>query len=581
MIQQDNYSMSTVNSTQVTVSQMPNQPYFSAVPQANDVIFYPQPVYYNAEIQMYSSMERGYRAKLAAINAESRARKEEEDRNTTANDCQIVEHNGQLCAFTKGKCLKPVLSHIPKVYRINPESRYRDVAYYLLFFPDLKQCCRIPVPDLNRPGKLEAALAEQAPDVQLFVFRNERKLVLEGLRGHLCHGVRSYDYPYFFGWQDNSGSFQFSLLEGTTHGSPLPCSPEQIKEPELFQQKSPAESIIAVQQVAALFQSIKDENIRQFLFIWWHISFLYSFLDAHGHTPSVGLCIVCPNPQIYHAMENLFQWYSDPAISLATETPLFQAQLPERKDQPLLVSCLSPNARNEAILLNLLRNHHMTTSNSCASFPQQATLTLLLKDRECLIRDPSLLCVAFSTGDITSIQDFSRSHVLWHDYFRGFVPFVSNNMTELCTILDSAKYSAVPDSDGILSYQGEEFLQLYSGIRKFLRRFLTSLDSSQSAVANAMALLAEDDHYLITLIEHSSSSKCFDCEQFLWAAQKVLETGAIALVDVLRPVSLESKEIPTVFYDRDYCYFRVHSARKKALKSLHFPTKYAIITARE
>ena len=27
--------------------------------------------------------------------------------------------------------------------------------------------------------------------------------------------------------------------------------------------------------------------------------------------------------------------------------------------------------------------------------------------------------------------------------------------------------------------------------------------------------------------------------------------------------------------------YRVHSVTKKALKSLHFPTKYAIITARE
>ena len=41
----------------------------------------------------------------------------------------------------------------------------------------------------------------------------------------------------------------------------------------------------------------------------------------------------------------------------------------------------------------------------------------------------------------------------------------------------------------------------------------------------------------------------------------MLETGAIALVDVLRPVSLESKEIPTVFYDRDYCYFSLSAFR--------------------
>ena len=30
-----------------------------------------------------------------------------------------------------------------------------------------------------------------------------------------------------------------------------------------------------------------------------------------------------------------------------------------------------------------------------------------------------------------------------------------------------------------------------------------------------------------------------------------------------------------------HSYHRVHSVTKKALKSLHFPTKYAIITARE
>ena len=46
-----------------------------------------------------------------------------------------------------------------------------------------------------------------------------------------------------------------------------------------------------------------------------------------------------------------------------------------------------------------------------------------------------------------------------------------------------------------------------------------------------------------------------------------------------------SKNILHKFTESMLCTFaelnRVHSVTKKALKSLHFPTKYAIITARE
>ena len=49
--------------------------------------------------------------------------------------------------------------------------------------------------------------------------------------------------------------------------------------------------------------------------------------------------------------------------------------------------------------------------------------------------------------------------------------------------------------------------------------------------------------------------------------------GALRLVKCVIPYMTAQKKGRVIF--------RVHSARKKALKSLHFPTKYAIITARE
>lgn len=49
-----------------------------------------------------------------------------------------------------------------------------------------------------------------------------------------------------------------------------------------------------------------------------------------------------------------------------------------------------------------------------------------------------------------------------------------------------------------------------------------------------------------------------------------MNAGAVAAMSTTR----EAQEVQAAV-------FRVHSVTKKALKSLHFPTKYAIITARE
>lgn len=549
----------------------PNNPYQSSLSvsptcQAMQQPHYSAPIvsqqqYYKDLTAMYHAMKEAEQAKSATIMVESRLRKEEEARNAIVSDCQIIASNGQLCAYTKGRYLKPILSKIPAVYRINPSSHYDIFPYYLLCFSDLEQCCCISVGDLCKPGQLAAALEDQAPNVKLLVCRKERKLVLEALAQYLRCEAKFFSYPYFLGWRSKEGHFQFSLLGGTTHGPRLPGSPEKIKGAELFQQKSPAVTITAVQQTASLFRHIEDKNIRQLLFIWWHISFLYSLLARHEYAPSIGLCIDCPNSQTFRAMESIFRWYSDPLISLAEEPAQFQNSLSDRKDQPLLVACQSCNAHNEAALLNMLKSHTIPSPDYIDPLPQQAPLTILIQSREYLIRDPSLLCVELSPIGSEQMKGLQALPSLWRDYFRGFAHFTAKNTAMLWELLGNADGSADIGPDGPLSYEGEEFLLLYRGIRRFLRNYLTSLDSTQAAVTAAMELLDENDSYLIELLERSSSSRNCDCERFLWAAQKVLETGSILLVDALKPISMDSKDTPTVFYDRDYCYFNLPAFR--------------------
>lgn len=549
----------------------PNNPYQSSLSvsptcQAMQQPYYPAPVvsqqqYYKELTTIYHAIAEAERARSAAITVESRLRKEEEARNAIASNCQIIASNGQLCAYTKGRYLKPILSKIPAVYCINPSSHYDISPYYLLCFSDLEQCCCVSVDDLCKPGKLATVLADQVPDVKLLVYGKERKLVLEALAQYLRCEAKFFSYPYFLGWRSKEGHFQFSLLGGTTHSPKLPGSPEKIEGAELLQQKSPAVTITAVQQTASLFRYIEDENIRQLLFIWWHISFLYSLLVKHEYAPTIGLCIDCPNAKAFRAMESIFRWYSDPLISLAEEPAQFQNSLSDRKDQPLLVACQSCNARNETVLLNMLKSHTIPSPDYIAPLPQQAPLTILIQSREYLLRDPSLLCIELSPIDSKQMKGLQALPSLWRDYFQGFAHFTAKNTATLWELLDNADGSADIDPDGSLSYEGEEFLLLYRGIRRFLRNYLTSLDATQAAVTAAMELLDENDSYLIELLERSSSSRNCDCERFLWAAQKVLETGSILLVDALKPISMDSKDAPTVFYDRDYCYFNLLAFR--------------------
>ncbi len=486
-----------------------------------------------------------------AVSATSKANvqliKEQELKSTIDKSCQIVKGSGQLCAYTKGKELKPVLSKIPSIYRIDIDFHYSVPSYYILAFSDPSEYCYIPVSDICKPKKLEAALAQHAPSVQFFVFGAEKKLILESLSQFFRMEATVYSFPYFLGWGENAEQFTFSLLDNTTHGAILPRSPEEIKDIEQFEGNSTATAIIAIQKIAELFNSIEDVAIRQLLFIWWHISFLYTLLAKHKFEPPVGLCIVCKNHRIYREMEKILAWYSDPPISNSKSTNHFLEQLAKRKDQPLLIHYQSSSTETDAYLLNIIKSHtippHQKHGLEC---PLQAPITLLTPSNTNLIRSPLLLTVEVDSLNEENLQLSSSISDLWKDYFHRFAYFTTNNLATLLEMLNSSNCSDDSDAefDTSLSFEGVEFLALYRGIQKFLQTYLNTLDPMQSSVSDAISLLTENDAFLIKLIERSSDSKEYDCERFMEMTQSALQSGSICLIDLL-------ETCPPEYFDKE------------------------------
>ncbi len=529
-------------------------------------------------IQIFRAVKEAARAESARIDAQARHRREEEVRNTVDNDCQITPCNGAICALTKDKVFKPVLSKIPVVYRIDTDKLYSTDPYYLLGFSAPTQCCVIPVCDLCKPGKLASALAAQAPDVQFFVYEKEKKLVLEGLAQYFRREAKAYPYRFFHGWIETEGSFFFYQLDGTTHGAALPQLPEDIKEAELFQSDSTATTIIATQQITELFKLIDGRGIQQLLFIWAHLCFTYSLLKGIGYEPSVGLCILCKNAQSFRLLETIFRWNTDPTISTSENIACFVTQLADRKDQALLLRSPAQNIVTEAITLNVIKNHTIPSPLRDASpLPQQAPITLLAQGTATVIRDPVLLTVEIESIDLAALNGQKAFASCWNDYWKGFAHFTSTHISVLKEKLEDAYYSEELDwdTDTTPSFEGGEFLALYRGLLEFLKEYLLDLDPLQRKVFDTLDLLAEGEEYLISLIERSNSSKGYDCERFLLAAQRCLEAGTILLVDMLKPIPAAQcqKDAPaTVFFDREFCYFN-QAAYKTIVSATKIPVR--------
>ncbi len=506
-------------------------------------------------------------ARSAMVDACFRYRREEEARNTVAKDCILIPRCGRYEAVTRGNDTKLVLSKIPEVFRIDTDSRHPERPYYLLAFSDPEQCCQIPVSDICKPGKLEAALAAQVPDVKFGVFGKEKYMVLEALAQEFRVKAKVYSYPLYLGWRKTEGHYSFSLLQGTTHNAKLPHTADEVEGIELHQGELNTVTIVAVQKITEIFNLIDDEDVRELIFIWLHLSFIYSILADNQCAPPVGLYLFCRHLSTFRLMKNLCGWYGDEPISLNESASTLLTLLPQRKDQPLLVRCQGANPENEAILRDMMKNHTIpATDPKAPPLPQQAALTVLVKRGVHICRDPAMLAVDIGPVNQLSGMNSNKFTDFWKAHVKGFALYTSNNFRTLLDLIESADPDCdfALDQEADLSYEGVEFLILYRSMRRFLQMYLESLDPSQSALGATAKLLSRDDRFLIDLIRRSSCSQSYDCEQFVWAAQKVLESGKINFVDALCSIDHENcgKDAPaTIFFDREFCYLNTAAYR--------------------
>lgn len=512
-------------------------------------------------------------ARSAMVDACSRYRREGEARNTVAKDCILIPRCGRYEAVTRGNDTKLVLSKIPEVFRIDTDSRHPERPYYLLAFSDPEQCCQIPVSDICKPGKLEAALAAQAPDVKFGVFGKEKYMVLEALAQEFRVKAKVYSYPLYLGWRKTEGHYSFSLLQGTTHNAKLPHTADEVEGIELHQGELNTVTIVAVQKITEIFNLIDDEDVRELIFIWLHLSFIYSILADNQCAPPVGLYLFCRHLSTFRLMKNLCGWYGDEPISLNESASTLLTLLPQRKDQPLLVRCQGANPENEAILQDMVNNHTIPAANSKAQpLPQQAPLTVLVKGGVHISRSPILLTVDIGSVNQLNGMNANKFSDCWKTHASGFAHYTSNNLRTLLDLVENADSDCgfLLDQETDLSYEGQEFLILYRSMRRFLQMYLESLELPQSALGAAAKLLSRDDSFLIDLIRHSSCSQSYDCEQFVWTAQKVLESGNVEFVDALCAIDQEYGEkdaLAAIFFDREFCYLNTAAYRMIVLET--------------
>lgn len=498
------------------------------------------------------------------------ALKEQEKYRAEEAYSQIIENPDGLITFDKSGYPHRVIgeTRLEYAFRIRADARYCQPDVYVIQFVNARPLV-IAEKEFQKPELLVNQLSS-AVGKPVARLRSTRKIG-QLLQNFFSAAAKELYVPFYSGWKQIGDRWDFCLFGSSTHGQIPLKLPVTEQLPNFLEKPVPllavSEVLHAVERICALMDSLTSKTLQSVVFLFVHVSLIYSLLDGLGFRPRVGLCIYSPEPRVLACLDKLFNWYGDSNIAMSLPSKKFLDRLTERKDQPLVIQDSSQNEGNVGILLNAMETNSIPLAERSGTEQSlQALPTVLSGKLSALSFSPQFVLLEALGKDLQD-NAFARISMLVKylpDYLHAFAHYVSDHVHELEQEISTAMsniYAACPE-DIALTEDALSMLGILMGVQNTVRAFHNDLLPSDDLAERLRSLLPPNlPNELMRLMQQSSTYADSDsaiASQFSAVVLENIQLEKFDVRDVLNGSQLNSAgkcELGTVYQDEDFYYF--------------------------
>lgn len=522
----------------------------------------------NMTNQQLSMMANDLRNVCSLVES-SQLLKEKENYGAEEAYSQIIQNPNGLTVFDKlGYPHIVVEARLEYAFRIRADGRYCQPDVYVIQFVNARPLV-IAEKEFQKPellvNKLSSAVGK--PVARL---RSTRKIG-QLLQNFFSAAAKELYIPFYSGWKQVDDRWHFCLLGSSTHGQIPLKLPVTQQLPDILEREVPplaaSETLHAVNRISALMKSIESSELQSTIFLFIHVSSIYSLLGGIGFSPRLGLCLYSPEPQVLACLEKMFSWYGDSRIELSIPGKEFLRRLIERKDQPLVIRDSSQNEKNEKVLLNAMETNSIPSVERDGGEQAFQALPIVLSSSLSTLSVSSkfVLLEALAT-DLNENAFASISNLMRYlpDYMNAFAHYVSEHVHELEHEIQTATNDILTScpEDVALTEDALTMLGILMGVQNVVRAYHRDLSPSNDLAEDLRSLLPSDlPKALMRLLQQSSAYADSDlavASKFSAIVLENIKSGNLDIRGALTGMQLNSfgqSKLGVVYQDEDFYYF--------------------------
>lgn len=431
---------------------------------------------------------------------------------------------GRILVTDKRGFLHCVLdTDITEVYHITPHELHRAERRYLIAFG----CCAEPLEITDAEFAVKGTLIDKITrhtkmEVKLLVSKNH---TAELLRQVILKNVREIPVRFYFGWVKVRGEWVFNLDRDTTHSYRNADLEEMLAGKPALPVKTVTEELMAGKQMAHLFGTITNPEIRTVVCLWFHTAVLNTLVKNYGYRIQMGLCFFSDDAGVLRRLEAILGCYGDKTIELSASKQAVSDQLRERKDQACLLRDRMVAKGNDDLILEVINTGMIPIDKKreIAETELHGLITLLSNSVTKLNQSQHIAIVGVADTDFEKIPDAEMQNLKKYvnDYLRGFCGYVGRNLANLEKHLAGGMDRAHEHGEN-LSQEAMVLLGVLLGVSDMVRDYVAQLapnEELRGAMECAMCHGRIDT--LVQALESSSEMGC-NCDDLVDCFQGVV-----------------------------------------------------------
>lgn len=465
-----------------------------------------------------------------------------------------------ICTIGKSGALLPILDCTVRwsVYTVSlPPLRGKPL--YVVCLSKSEQPIRLLEEEFFNDNKLISKL--QGEGRATVTIRKSIKWTALLLRQAIERNMKIFPVSNYAGWI-GQGEVDYSFT-AFPHFSAH--RRDEMSMPFALRPTSPAVTELAIQRWLPAFSSLQDCFTRWFVWMWFHVAFLYSLLDALGFRPPLGLYLFCDLPNYVAYLQRLFCWYEDPELSMDMPSALFCDKLLDRKDQALVIvdSCGTKNAKQNVVVVEeMLSSYSLPWKNGRDGkhLPVQALPTILSTAVSDLVCNLNLIVLEVTDGQLS--PNFPPREYL-EEYLTALANYTGEHIEKLRESLEEASGEVWTLADSALTESCVVMLGIFLGLQRFLRNYYTAYGATMP-LSDAMILQLRD-----VLRETSDKIELSGClaGQFIAVARHMIQHGQLEVWQ-LSEHRAAPKDTAAVYIDEENLRFS-QKAMKQTCQQLN------------